>query len=211
MKRSIGAACHPARRAAGNVGASSGAACRAGGANDQCDARAVAIRSAISLARLGGGVLSSPPGPLHGAPAATHDSSTEISSSLSRPVGGMPTSSACRTTAMSRLFAVSPGTTTGPVSLPWRSARRLSSRRPASATFSPWHSWHFATSSGRTRDSKSRAASDRATPEAKDAVAAARRRRWGRAARMEAAPVSALRRWVVGDIGLEPMTPSLSS
>jgi hypothetical protein len=176
MKRSIAEASQAARIPAGNAGAKSGAGWRTGGVKAQCEARAAVIRWAISALRLGGGASSSPPGPLHGAPAATHDCSTAISSSVSRPVGGMPTSSACRTTAISRLFAASPGTTTGPASLPRSSARRLSSRRPASATFSPWQSWHFATSNGRTRDSNSRPASARATPEARAATAARRRR-----------------------------------
>ena len=54
---------------------------------------------------------------------------------------------------------LSPGTTTAPASLPSRSALRLSSRRPASLTLAPWHSWHLATRSGRTFDSKLASAS----------------------------------------------------
>ena len=63
-------------------------------------------------------------------------------------------SSACRTTARSRLSLALPGTTTGPESAPRISAWRLSSRSPASAIPAPWHSWHFVARSGLTRDSK---------------------------------------------------------
>ena len=99
-------------------------------------------------------VSSSPPGPLHGAPAEIQVSRTEISSSESLPSGGIAMLSACRTTARSRLSAALPSMTTGPESAPRISAWRLSSRRPASAIPSPWHSWHLVERSGRTRDSK---------------------------------------------------------
>ena len=154
MKRSIGEADQASRSDGSNDDGNSGAACRAGGVNAQWLLSDVASRSSMVAAGAGCVESLSLPGPLQSAPAVTQLSSVAISSAESFSSGGIASSSTCRTAATSLLLAASPGTTTGPVSLPARSARLLSSRRPASATLSPWQPWHLATKSGRTRDSK---------------------------------------------------------
>ena len=73
------------------------------------------------------------------APAFTHSASTATTAAGSGVFGGIAYSPSRFTDLMSRLFAGSPGTNTGPLSAPAFNPAAVSRRRPALCFFGPWH------------------------------------------------------------------------